>query len=157
MATACRTTSSAPSVPHRFSACTTRMVLCWKARNGCWTCTKTASRTMPAGVIAGRFIRLIWAMRAGPCRNVPDWGRLTKPAARRFCEALLMLWLMPYVDRFGMASAIMPASRFRQVLQDRAVLRGFGLIALVAQGRQLLLQRLQVRHLFGDALDVVVE
>ena len=68
-----------------------------------------------------------------------------------------MLWLMPYVDRFGMASAIMPASRFRQVLQDRAVLRGFWLIALVAQGHQLLLQRLQVRHLFGDALDVVVE
>ena len=56
-----------------------------------------------------------------------------------------------------MTGAIVAAGRFRQVLQNRAVLRRRRLVALVAQADQLLLQGLQVGHLLGDALDMMVQ
>ena len=59
--------------------------------------------------------------------------------------------------KFGMAGAVVAAGRLGQVLQNRAVLRRLRLVALVAQGHQLLLQGFLIRHLFGDAQDVVVE
>ena len=59
--------------------------------------------------------------------------------------------------KFSMAGAVVAAGRLGQVLQDGAVLRWLRLVALVAQGHQLLLQGLQIRHLLGDAQDMVVE
>ena len=56
-----------------------------------------------------------------------------------------------------MAGAVVAAGCLGQVLQNRAVLRRLRLVALVAQGHQLLLQGLQIRHLLCNAQDMVVE